>query len=72
MKLCTHPWDHGPGPPSHQSKNRINKVQPWGVGKGERGGTGHTHARSPHSVLPGLVHLPARPSCPITPMSVPP
>ena len=34
MKLCTHPWDHGPGPPSHQSKNRINKVQPWGGGRG--------------------------------------
>lgn len=41
MKLCTHPWDHGPGPPSHQSKNRINKVQPWGWEGGEGGHRAH-------------------------------
>ena len=40
VKLCTRPWDHSPGPPSHQSKNRINKVQPWGweTGRGRAPG----------------------------------
>lgn len=40
MKLCTHSWNHSPGPSSHQSKNRINKVQPWGweTGRGRAPG----------------------------------
>lgn len=43
MKLCTRPWDHSPGPPSHQSKNRINKVQPWGWETGR--GRARAHPR---------------------------
>lgn len=61
-------WDRGRGPPSHQSKNRINKVQPWG----REGGGGARARPRPQPTFsaarcgppPGQAILSSHPRCP--------